>query len=337
MKNHVSAPASSKPRPFLGILAAGIAAYLTALCVLPTAGLLSTLPTAALFSLAASYFCRETWEIPTLMGVMPAVLTCLLGFSPKRAVWVGLACVLQSVLILLAKRAFRTVRKGSADVRTKSLAVGMAAAVLCLCAYLAAFGNPISALLSQNRARALVKERYDGIVSTKATYYEMLSHAYLTEITFEAGAFDTRYYLNAEARDDYDAFCREKLYDAAKDYFESQTTLERESTYVYLEKDERILSPETPFDAVRENMEYLLPLSGNILDKSDFESAVEQTKRFFALSDSFRYKSVTLYAGAENGEHYACVLTDGTWSEIQTVEGEKEKHLRQRFGEIQER
>lgn len=106
-------------RPFFGILAAGIASYITALCYLPTSGIFSTLPVAALLALAASRFCREKWEIYALMGVMPAVVTTLLGFSPKRAVFVGVACVFQSVFALFAKRAFVTYRKGPCGISQK--------------------------------------------------------------------------------------------------------------------------------------------------------------------------------------------------------------------------
>ena len=38
-------------------------------------------------------------------------------------------------------------------------------------------------------------------------------------------------------------------------------------------------------------------------------------KRFFELSDSFAYKSVTLTAVGETGEHYSAVLADGLWQE----------------------
>lgn len=307
---------TAKPaHPFWGILAAGVASYLAALCYLPTSGIFSTLPAAAVLALAANIFCHEKWEIYTLMGVMPAVVMTLLGFSPRRAVFVGIACVFQSVFALLAKRAFLTYRKGSAAFRAKSLAIGIAATLLCLSSYLAAFGNPVSALISENRAKAAVKERYDGIVSTHATHYDAFSRSYLTEITFDAGEKGERYYLGVPNRDDYDGFCRAILYEKAKDYFESQTTLERESVSVLLENDGRVLSPETPFDEVKGDMEYSLVLSGGILDKEDFRIAVGQMKRFFELSDSFVYKSVTLSAVGETGERYSAVLADGLWQE----------------------
>ena len=105
--------------PFVGLLAAGVASYLAALCYLPTSGIFSTLPAAAVLALAASVFCREKWELYALMGVMPCAVTSLLGFSPKRAIFVGIACVFQSAFALLAKRAFLTYRKGRAAVKKK--------------------------------------------------------------------------------------------------------------------------------------------------------------------------------------------------------------------------
>lgn len=39
--------------PFVGLLAAGVASYITALCYLPTSGIFSTLPAAAVLALAA--------------------------------------------------------------------------------------------------------------------------------------------------------------------------------------------------------------------------------------------------------------------------------------------
>lgn len=99
------------------------------------------------------------------MGVMPCVMTSLSGFSPKRAVFVGIACVFQSAFALFAKRAFLTYHKGCAAVKRKSLLVGIAATLFCLSAYLAAFGNPVSALMAQNRAKETAQERYDGLVT----------------------------------------------------------------------------------------------------------------------------------------------------------------------------
>ena len=315
--------------PFVGLLAAGVASYLAALCYLPTSGIFSTLPAAAVLALAASVFCREKWELYALMGVMPCAVTSLLGFSPKRAIFVGIACVFQSVFALLAKRAFLTYHKGRAAVKRKSLLIGIAATLLCLSAYLAAFGNPVNALMAQNRAKETAKERYDGIVTTHATHFDLFSRRYLTEITFDAGEKGTRYYMSVPARDDYDAFCRSAIYEKAKDYFEAQTTLGRESAAVFLENDGRILSPETPFDTVKGDMEYLLELSGNILDKADFDVAAEQMKRFFALSDSFVYKSVTLTAKDADGVRYATVLApDGVWSASERTD---EKALKDKF------
>lgn len=317
--------------PFVGLLAAGVASYLAALCYLPTSGIFSTLPAAAVLALAASVFCQEKWEIYALMGVMPCAVTSLLGFSPKRAIFVGIACVFQSAFALFAKRAFLTYRKGRAAVKRKSLLIGIAATLLCLSSYLAAFGNPVSALMAQNRAKETAQERYDGIVTAHATHYDLFSRRYLTEIAFDAGEKGTRYYMSVPVRDDYDAFCRSMLYENAKDYFESQTTLERESVAVFLENDGRILSPETPFDTVKGDMEYLLELSGNILDKADFDVAAEQMKRFFALSDSFTYKSVTLTAKDADGVRYATVLApDGVWSASEMAD---EKALKQKFAE----
>ena len=168
-------------RPFFGILAAGIASYITALCYLPTSGIFSTLPVAALLALAASRFCREKWEIYVLMGIMPAVVPPLLGFSPKRAVFVGIACVFQSVFALFAKRAFVTYRNGRAAFRKKSLLIGIAATLLCLSSYLAAFGNPVGALLAQGKTVACC-----GMSEGVRRYFD---RAGITEVLGESAYF----------------------------------------------------------------------------------------------------------------------------------------------------
>ena len=67
------------------------------------------------------------------------------------------------------------------------------------------------------------------------------------------------------------------------------------------------------------------------MDKADFDVAAEQMKRFFALSDSFVYKSVTLTAKDADGVRYATVLApDGVWSASEKAD---EKVLKQKFAE----
>ncbi len=312
----------SRPYRFpsaVGIVAAGIASYLTALAALPEAGWLSSLPTAGVLALVASHFCRkDRWQY-AFMGCMPFCFTCLMGQPISRAVLCGLSCLAQTFFVLLAKRAFRTVRHEKAAVRTKSTIVLAASVIAALAAWLFVFGNPISLFLSQSRTMYLAEEKYaDAVQMKSSTHYDPFSRLYLTSVSFEQAERGTDYYMSLPTRDDYADFCRERLYQSARDYFEKQTTLERESVYVYLDENGAPLAPDTPFEAFRADMEYLLPLTAGITDVEDFKIAVEQTERFLTLSDTFEYRRVILAASGTDGEAYYAVLEDGVWHFPQT-------------------
>lgn len=299
---------------WVGIVAAGIAAYLSAVCALPSSGVFSALPTAAVLAFAASFFCRERWLLYALMGCMPLCLVCLMGYTVGQAVLYGLSCLVQTYLVLLAKRAYQTCKRGRAAVRTKSAFVLGVCLLGTLLSWLLVFGNPVSLKLAEAHTRRAAQEKYGEAVRVeRTTHYDALSHLYLTEVSFEEAETGKNYYMSLPKRDDYAAFCRERLYEGAADYFEKQTTLERDGVYVYVDEKNAPLSPDTPFEAFRAEMEYLLPLSAGITDLEDFTVAVEQMKRFFELSDTFSFRSVTLASTGVDGEAYYAVLSKGDW------------------------
>lgn len=300
----------------VGLLVSGVTSYAAALCALPQAGWLSSLPTAGVLALVASFFCRDNrWQY-AFMSCMPFCLTCLMGYDVKRALVCGLSCLAQCFFVLLAKRAFLTVRRGKAAVRTKSTVVLAVSVLAALAAWLLVFGNPISLAISRGSTRRMAEEKYaDTVRIGSTTHYDPFSGLYLTSVFFEQSERDTDYYMSLPTRDDYADFCRERLYQSARDYFEKQTTLERDGVYVYLDENGAPLAPDTPFEAYRADIEYLLPLTAGIADAEDFAIAVEQMRRFFVLSDTFDYRRVILAASGADGEAYYAVLdASGAWS-----------------------
>lgn len=325
-------------RAWVGILAAGIAAYLSALCALPSSGVFSALPTAAVLALVASFFCRERWLMYALMGCMPLCLVCLMGYTVKQAVLYSASCLVQTYLVLLAKRAYQTYKCGRAAVRKKSALVLGVCVLGTLLSWLLVFGNPISLKLAEAHTRRAAQEKYGDTVRVDgATHYDAFTHLYLTEISFEEAEIGKTYYMSLPERDDYADFCRERLYEEAADYFEKQTTLERDGIYVYVDERDMPLSPDTPLEAFRAEMEYLLPLSAGITDFEDFTVAVEQMKRFFALSDTFSFRSVTLASTGLDGEAYYAILSADRGWRIVTEEAVGEQEYKAFDREITEK
>ena len=83
------------------IIISGICAYIAGICSLPSSGLLSTLPAAAVLSVIASFFCKNKVYIYSLMGIMPLLLNCLFDFGIKRAVASAIVFIASSVFAIL--------------------------------------------------------------------------------------------------------------------------------------------------------------------------------------------------------------------------------------------
>ena len=296
--------------------AAALFAYLAALCTLPSTGIWTTLPAAGLLAVAVSFICRSRKIICLFMGVMPLLLNCLYGFSLSRAVFAGVVCFVMAWLCILAKRAVITARKSrSAGERTvfcKSLAVLICSLVGTVAVWLACFGNPISAQIAGKSNARAVSEQYGEAVQTKSTYYDAFTHRYLTQIDFSGADGAQRYYYSAAGRDDYGTYCLEKLTEDAADYFERMTTLESDSVYVRLDREEVPLSADTDYTLYLDRFEYLLPVTVTITDAADFYSVVTQMLRYLTLSDSFVYRSITLAAnGTDETPYLAYLSSDG--------------------------
>ena len=314
-QNNPKAPhLSAKWRGLGGVAAAGLCSYLTALCALPSSGLWSSLPTAAVLAAAAGFFCRDRRLICLLTGFMPFLLTCLYGFSLGRAVFIGAASLIMAWLGLLIRRAVITLRVGI-NVQRRAAFVLVLAAAGVIAVWLSCFGNPFSAYAAGNRVRRTAAETYGEALEVKGTFYDAFSRRYLTEIRFEGADRAKRAYMSVPGRDDYADFCRERLYAEAADYFERMTTLERDGVFCYFEAEDLTLSPHTDIASVLARMEYLLPVTSAVTDGEDFRSVVSQLLRYLRLSDTFVYKSVTVTASDSDGTLYFAVLNpDGTLS-----------------------
>ena len=293
------------------IIAAVLFAYLTALAALPTAGLWSTLPAAAVFAVLASFFCRKRAVIYVLMGVAPFAVICLDGFSLARAFVSGVVCMVMAYLGILAKRAFLTLRKakrGSDRVVMRKAAVMLAVSVILTAAvWLGFFGNPIGGLLAKAGNQRFVSEAYGDTVCTGYTYYDPFERAYLTQITFDEGEKAETYYVSPKGRDDYYSFCEARLLEDAKIYFEQMTTLSRDSVSCAFADGNLKLTPATSLDAVLERIDYVYEVSLPVPDEAEFDAICENLSPYFYLSDTFVYHSVGVRAQDGSKIYEKCI------------------------------
>ena len=296
----------------LGIVLAVFLAFFASLAVLPSSGLAATLPISFILAIAASFICREKYIVPASFLAMPLLITSFYGFGVGRAILSAAALLVISLFAVLLRRAVMTAanakKRSDGGIFKKSVLVCVLSILAALAVGVIAFGNLFSALSARSANAAYVDEKYGEKVETGYTYYDFYSHSYLTKIDFEGAQSGAVYCVGAD-RDDYDTACKSELYEAAKDYFNSKTTLSPDSVYVYLDSADRALTYGEDFEKYLGEYEYLYVIPEFIADEEDFSAAFDSVTEYLGLSDTFTYRSITVAADNGAGELFMRVLT----------------------------
>lgn len=305
---------------YISVTAAAISGYVCALLTLESSGIVSAIPWMIIFSLGASFFCRKLMVLCALMGIMPLAVICLYGYSLERAVFVALVAAAIAYFTVLAKRAVYTLRKSGRNrsVRIKSIIVFCISVSFAFGLTEFAFGNIFSAAGAKADNIKYISDRYKKSLETSYTFYDAKEGAYNTRIFFDRMDINEMYYVSASSRDDYHDFCKEKITDDARMYFERMTTLDAESIKCTFDSGETVLTPETDYKEFIEDMEYLLVIGEKMENITDFQLAFGYKSNYVALlkmSDTLKFKSVTAFGRCNDGAVCLAVLTpDGNIS-----------------------
>lgn len=290
------------------VIAVGILAYITAICTLPSSGIWTSLPVAFLLSYLAAYVCASRVVIYAMMTVLPLTLNLLFGFELRHATVAAAYGLVSSFLAVLAKRALYTAKvsrqKKNGGIYTKSVTVLAVSVVAGAAVWLVCFGNPVSAVVAKGNNTAYVKENYGDAVRCGYTYH-FFGEGYVTEITFEQAENGKAYYISG-GRDDYYQFVAERLYVEASDYFERQTTIDADGVKCYIDGKRLGITPDSDYMEYLDEYEYFVEISQIVTDADSFRRVYENVSDFTDMSDTFRYKSVTVCAkDAEGNSYYA--------------------------------
>ena len=86
------------------IVVSGILSYIAAICSLPSTGIVSTLPVAAICAIVASFISSSHILIYILFGLMPLLLNCLYGFDLSRALFFAVIGIITIFFAILFKK-----------------------------------------------------------------------------------------------------------------------------------------------------------------------------------------------------------------------------------------
>lgn len=289
----------------IGILVSVVLAYLSAICTLPSSGIVSTLPVTAVTAILASFICKKRSYIYASFAVMPFLATLLLGFDVKRAVIVLILSVASAYFAVLAKRAILTVIKSrNPDAAKKSKSVFAVSVVLTVALWLIGFGNPISFAVSESRNSDFAKDRYADEIELKNTYFDISSFSYLTEISFYGAEAGTHYYISAEKHDDYiDFHVNETILDI-KDIFNAKTALPSDCFKCYINQDEFVFGGDKKLSENLKNTEFLIIREEYVPDMDGFKGLYNNLMTYATASDDLLYKSITMTAKGLDGRIY---------------------------------
>ena len=289
----------------LEISAAVLCAYVTALAALPSSGFFTCLPVAAVMTLLALFFCKSRVTIYISMAVMPVITTLLFGYELKYGVLDAGVAVVSAYFVLLAKRAFVTIKKAQSNaVRTKSRTVFVISLVLILAIWLVFCGNPVSFLLSDSANKGYAEEKYQGDVKCENTYFDVFSFDYLTEITFEGADAGERYYISAYGTDGFKDYHIENLIFTAKDYFERKTALPGDDVECYIDKNSFVYSGNEDLMVNFAEVEYYIPRTEQVTGRAGFRKLYASLMVYAEQSEDFSYKSIIITANGMNGKTY---------------------------------
>ncbi len=281
-----------------------LCAYVASLGALPSSGFFTCLPVAAVMTLVALFFCKSRKLIYISMAVMPVITTLLFGYEIKYGILSAAVAVASAYFVLLAKRAFVTLKKSQSDaVKTKSKTVLVISCILTLAVWLVFCGNPVSFLISDVANKEYAKELYQDKVKCENTYFDAFAFDYLTEVTFDGAEAGKMYYISANGTDGFKDHHIDSLIFIAKDYFERKTALPADDVMCYIDKNTFVYNEED-FEVNFAEMEYLVPRTEQVTGRAGFRKLYTNLMVYADQSEYFIYKSIIITANGMNGKTY---------------------------------
>lgn len=326
---------NNKQTSVLGIAVSVLCGYLTAICVLPSSGVLSALPSAVVFSVAVWFFCKKRPYIYVSMAVMPFLVSLLQNFSVAKAVVVGVFCGVISAVTLLAIRGVRSCvaskKAGKSDAFGKSVAVTAVSVVAVAVLQLALFGNPISLLNADKTNKNAVTLAYGDAVSTGSTYYEIADGKYLTEIKFDGAEPTERAYFAEGSRDDFKASLIDDIVFGSKQYFSAYSTLDVSEIKCRIDGDSFVYTGDVNPADYYSQAEYLIERNEKVTGVTNFGKLYREIMKYALESEDLQYSKITVTATDNDGNVYYAEKSANSGAVFSKDNGERLNELQRAF------
>jgi len=324
--------AQKKSLSFLGIPAAVLFSYLSAVCALPSSGIFTALPFSALFAVCASLICKNRKTIYAAMAIMHFLTPLLFGFDMLRGLLNAAVAAAASFLAILAKRGFITVKKSkNPDAVKKSKAVIAFSLILSVILWLVCLGNPVSLMLADSSNKSFAKESYGDAVKAQSTFFDVTRFEYVTEITFNNAKEGEKYYISDGRTDDYRAYYLAEATVKATDYFEGQTAISTDFVKCYIDSESFIPGNGGDLSMLLPHTEYFVERTESVTGLSGFAELYGNLMTYADKSDTLVYKSIIMTAPGMDGKTYYAYKEFGKDAVFSVDDEQYKKELKEKF------
>lgn len=324
--------AQKKSLSFLGIPAAVLFSYISAVCALPSSGIFTALPLSALFAVCASLICKNRKFIYAAMAIMHFLTPLLFGFDTVRGILNAALAAAASFLAILAKRGFVTVSiSKNPNAVKKSKAVIAASLILSIVLWLVCLGNPISLMLADSSNKSFAKECYGDSVKAQSTFFDVTRFEYVTEITFDSAKEGEKYYISDGKTDDYRAYHLAEASVKATDYFEGQTAISADFVKCFIDSESFIPGNGGDLSVLLPYTEYFIERTESVTGLNGFKELYGNLMTYADKSDTLVYKSIIMTAPGMDGKTYYAYKEYGKTAVFSVDDEQLEKSLSEKF------
>jgi len=309
---------------YVRLFASVLVLYLGILLSLPSAGVVRSFPLLILLSGISGIFYDDKKSIIGFSFILTFCMYCIGGYIMYFAFLYALLSAVFTLFGLVIFNRIHLARK-SEKKQQKSLYAKQAVLVtfVCLVCYFVFFGNPYSAIASDNENRDYIKQSYEDVVKAKYTYFSLTEWDFRTCAEFsDEGVLvgnDTECYVMNTKDGIYDGirnYAEEKLLTDAKRVLTdvvSRATDAYDVLYsdIVFEDGELLAFNENPSEYYSRT-NYVIGLYSIIENKEDFEHLALDCMKTLQNAPGFTFGNITLCAGTASEAKYFVSFTPKT-------------------------
>lgn len=320
-----------KLSPALRLVILCVMFFLSAVCFVPEAGVLRTLP----FMLAAGFVAAFLKAGTGTCGALAGVFTLLTYLLRASSVWMSvlytvLAMVLSFAGVYLQKLTVALVKTKRTDVRKKCMTLIVLCLVVCSALVYVFCGNIISYIVNNNENTSYLEKHYGSEIEKMYTSYDLAKGEYCTYVTFdyvthgENGEYKTVvgaenecfvYNSNGKFTDKIRDFHEEKMLAFANEELgkiiaNNTNAFQVVKSDVAFEEGE-ILSPDSAVNEYLDRVDYVVCFYSIVEKKEMFESLCRDAVKNLNAK-GFEFRNIIFCAGTGAEMKFTASVTPKT-------------------------